>query len=141
MLFKLDQLLEMLKRHEGLQLKVYKCPAGKLSVGYGRNLEDLGISASEAESLLKNDIIRVKNEVFDAFPWYHSLNTIRQDVIVNMAFNMGITKLRYFTNLISALERHNYGEAAKEMLDSKWAKQVGKRANELALMMKTGRYP
>ena len=130
----------MLKRHEGLSLKSYVCPAGKLSIGYGRNIQDLGISTAEAEVLLKNDIVRVKNEVFDSFPWYHALNTARQDVIVNMVFNMGLTKFRYFEKLIKALERHKYADASKEMLASKWASQVGKRAVELSEIMKNGRY-
>lgn len=119
-------------RHEGVRLALYECPAGKWTIGAGRNLEDNGISHAEAMMMLANDIARCRQEVQSAFPWSMALPRAAQDVLVNMAFNMGIGKLRGFTKMLLSLRAHNYTTAADEMLDSKWAEQVGKRATELA---------
>ena len=132
-----ESLEDMLIRHEGLVLKPYKDSVGKLTIGIGRNLDDVGISRDEAIYLLKNDIQKV---VADAktFPWYDGLNNSRKQVVLNMIFNLGLTRFSKFSNTISCISRGEYTEAAKEMLDSTWAKQVGKRATELAQIMERG---
>lgn len=132
-----DKLVETIKRHEGLRLKPYTCTAGKLTIGYGRNLEDVGISEKEAEQLLMNDIRSVENSLFQ-YPWFTNLSFTRQAIIINMAFNLGIPRLLQFKKMIAALEQHNYPEASYQMLDSKWAKQVGNRAKELSKAMYDG---
>lgn len=133
-------LSNQLKRHEGLRLKPYKCTAGKITIGYGRNLEDKGISVSEAELMLSNDIREFESSLEKRLPVYSSskLNQARKDALTNMAFNLGIDGLLKFKNMIAALEAEYYTLAASEMLDSRWAKQVGPRAIELAEQIRTG---
>lgn len=132
-----DALISSVKRHEGLRLKVYKCTAGKNTIGYGRNLDDVGISADEAEFLLKHDL---ENAEIDAkrFPVYEKLNQVRKDVLIEMVFNLGYSRLSGFKKMFAALERKDYDGAANEMLDSKWARDVGERARTLAYFMRIG---
>lgn len=131
----MNDLVSSIKKHEGLRLKPYRCSAGKLSIGYGRNLDDVGISKTEAESLLEHDIKTAK-ETASQFRWYRELDENRQDVIVEMIFNLGLPRLLKFKKTIQALRDHDYDEAANQMLDSKWAKQVGQRAVTLADKMR-----
>ena len=128
----------MLIRHEGVRLKPYKDSVGKLTIGIGRNLDDKGITQSEAELMLTHDIQEVEEEAF-RLKWFLKLNEVRQDVILNMLFNLGTTRLLGFKKMIAAIERGDYERAADEMMDSKWASQVGSRATELAHMMKVGK--
>ena len=137
----MSNLLEQLKRHEGLRLKPYKCTAGKLTIGYGRNIEDKGISKVEAEDLLYHDIKETERELRKKLPLLmDELNTTRSEVLVNMAFNMGVHGLLKFKKMIKALDDNDYDEACRQMMDSRWAVQVGKRAVELAEQMRTGVY-
>lgn len=130
---------ETIKIDEGLMLSLYKCSAGKTSIGYGRNLDDVGISKKEAEFLLQNDIDKViaqlKEHLSECFD---SLSENRKAVLVNMAFNLGIYGLLKFKKMVKALKVMDYEEAGKQMMDSRWAKQVGKRATRLRDMMING---
>ena len=127
------------RRYEGLRLKPYTCPAGHLTIGYGHNLEN-GIPPEVAEVLLQADLSYAQMEVGGNLPWANELDEVRQFVLVDMCFNMGIAKLLTFKKFLAALQTKNYVTAAQEMLDSRWAGQVGRRAVELAEMMKTGEY-
>lgn len=131
---------KMLILHEGLKLKVYKCPAGYLTVGVGRNLEGRGITREEAIHLLRNDIETSRKELTTSFPWFKELDKTRQDALIDMNF-MGINKFKQFKLMIAAFEAKDYVRAAKEMLDSAWAKQVGARSKRLAGIIITGKYP
>lgn len=130
---------ELIKRHEGLRLKPYRCPAGKLTIGYGRNLEDVGISEEEAEVLLQNDLRRAVETAARCAAEHGVLfETLPEDakvVLTDMAFNLGF-RLSGFRRMFAALKRGDYEEAAREMLDSLWARQVGERARELSGIMK-----
>ena len=132
------KLADQLTRHEGLRLKPYRCPAGKLTIGIGRNLDDCGISEHEAKVLLFNDIRQSEVEAREIIKNFENLSDVRQGVIVNMIFNMGAPTFRKFKNLIAAIETDNYKKAGKEMLDSRWARQVGNRAIELSKQMEGG---
>jgi len=137
---KMWRLRELLIHHEGIRLKPYVCSAGKITIGVGRNLQDVGITEFEAMQLLTNDIERVQREAVSAFPWFKSLCIVRQDVVLDMLFNLGIHRFKGFKKMISCLVVQNYVEAAHQMLDSNWAKQVGNRAQDLASMMRSGTY-
>lgn len=128
---------ELIKKHEGLRLKPYKCTAGKLTIGYGRNIEDNGISQTEAEQMLYNDIQKCYFEC-GKLPCWDNINEARQAVLLDMCYNLGISRLKNFKKMLAALERTDYTSAAAEMLDSNWAKQVKSRATELAQIMKKG---
>ena len=121
-------LLALIEAHEGCKLKPYVCPAGKLTIGIGRNIEDNGISRLEAEYLLHNDLVRVVKELRAAFPWYDELTERRKHALIDMCFNMGITTLKTFKRTLAAMERGDWQAAKNYALESKWARQVGGRA-------------
>lgn len=134
------RLLARIKRAEGFRTYPYQCPAGKLSIGYGRNLEDVGITRQEAEYLLRNDVQKAMDGVQRKISWFETLDDVRQAVLVEMAYNCGLGGLLTFKKMLTALGAHRYEEAAAEALDSKWARQVGRRATELAKMLRTGEW-
>lgn len=133
-------LIEQLIDHEGLKLFPYHCTADKLTIGVGRNLEDRGISEDEAAYLLKNDIEIVERELLEAQPLVSMLDPVRQRVLVDMGFNLGTPTLMKFQKMWDAIEDENWEEAADQMMDSKWAKQVGRRAERLCQAMATGEW-
>lgn len=131
---------EMLIRHEGLKLRLYKCTANKWSIAIGRNLEDRGISEDEAIYMLNNDVRDFYNELKRSLPWYESLNDVRRAALMSMAF-MGVPKLLLFKKMLAAITKNDWNEAAKQALDSKWAKDVGtNRSGEIAAMLRTGEW-
>ena len=85
-------MINLLITHEGLRLKPYRCAAGKLTIGVGRNLEDVGITEEEALYLLKNDIRRVINELKDVLPFWNELSKTRQEALIDMCFNLGLSR-------------------------------------------------
>ncbi|HEX8875378.1 MAG TPA: glycoside hydrolase family protein, partial [Phycisphaerales bacterium] len=127
-----ETLLRELHRDEGLRLKPYRCTAGKLTIGVGRNLDDVGITAEEADYLLRNDVYRAEAALDRQLPWWRNLSDVRQRVILNMAFNLGMAGLLSFKTTLGHVEAGRYLEAAQSMLASKWARQVGPRAERLA---------
>lgn len=132
----LDRITKQLIRHEGLQLKVYTCPANKLTIGVGRNLEDRGITENEAKYLLNNDIMQTHNELSCKYPFYDTLYDTRQEVLINMAFQLGLNGLSQFKKTLDFIEKGLYKSASEEMLNSQWAKQTPRRALELSNLMK-----
>ena len=137
-----ERLLEMLKRHEGVRSKVYLCSAGYETIGVGRNISEsgIGLSDEEVDMLLENDIARVIKELASEYPWFNDLDDIRKDAMIDISFNLGATRLRGFRRALAAMEAAKYKEASTEFLDSKWAKQTGGRALELADMIASGEY-
>ncbi len=130
-------LRSQLERHEGLRLTPYRDTVGKLTIGYGRNLEDVGISRDEADFMLDNDIDQVERQL-ETVDEYRDLDPVRQTVISNMAFNLGFAGLMGFKNMWAAIGRQDWNSASEEMMQSKWARQVGVRAVELSEIMRTG---
>lgn len=135
-----DKLTDMLVDHEGLKRKPYRCTAGKLTIGVGRNLDDRGISPDEAMYMLANDIRDSRRELSSAFPWFDKLDEVRQAVLIDMCVNLGLSRLQGFRNTLALIGVGKYEAAAQEMLNSKWAEQVGRRAQRLSRMMATGRW-
>lgn len=136
------RLRTQLLRDEGLRLKPYVDTVGKVTVGVGRNLTDRGITQTEALYLLENDISRCIRELVEAFPWFVGLDPVRQAALVNLNFNMGLgnTKrgLRSFVNTLNDIQHGRYAEAAKRIRASKYARQVGLRAQRIASQIETG---
>ena len=132
----LQQMKAELIRDEGLKLKPYRDTVAKLTIGVGRNLDDVGISEAEAAFLLESDIARTSKALDAALPWWTTLSEERQRVLLNMAFNMGIQGLLGFKNTLAAIQAGKFEDAANGMLASKWAGQVGNRAQRLAQMMR-----
>lgn len=132
------RLADELVRDEALRLKPYRDRKGKLTIGIGRNLDDVGITREEAFHLLANDIERAVVDLDQFVPWWRRVDDVRQRVLVNMCFNMGIGELLKFRRALAALEVGNYAETARQMLESEWANEVGDRATRLAEMMRSG---
>jgi lysozyme len=126
-----EQLIEELKRDEGVVLTLYKCSAGKNTIGVGRNVDDRGITEDESDYLLSNDIDLCVKELEGTFPWFQTLSDTRQRVMVNMCFNLGLSRLMGFRKFLAAMEAGEWETAGVEMLDSKWARQVGPRSTRL----------
>jgi lysozyme len=112
---------------------------GKLTIGVGQNLDDLGLNDDEIMFLLDNRIDESVADCVQVFPWFASLDLVRQGVIVQMRFNLGLAKLLGFHNTLAAIGRGDYKAAADGMEASLWAKQVGDRAKRLARAMRTGK--
>ena len=136
----LDSLKRMTKEFEGCRLKPYKCTAGKLTIGYGRNLDDVGISQAEANMMFEMDFARAESDARKICKEFginvEDLIEQRFYVLVDMCFNLGYNRLRTFKKFLTALKNGLYDDAANHMLDSLWAKQVGNRATQLAALMR-----
>jgi lysozyme len=138
-----EKLLEMLKRHEGVEHHIYRCSAGFWTIGAGRNVDPqggLGLSDDEVDYLLQNDIERVIKELSAEYRWFNSLDDVRKDAMIDISFNLGATRLRGFKRALAAMEVADYKMAAKEFLDSKWSRDVKGRATELCYMIEMGSY-
>ena len=138
----MDRRLEALLRlHEGERLKPYTDTTGHLTIGVGRHLTDMGITAAESEMLLRTDVARTREAVCRAWPWVEQLDPVRQAVVLDMAFNLGVKGLKQFKRTLALLQKGRWEAAADAMLDSLWAKQVGQRAVRLAQMVRTMNWP
>jgi len=156
-----DDFLNKLVAHEGLRLDVYKDTLGINTVGIGRNLDDRGISKEEldwmdipsidhifsdgiteadAMYLAQNDVQIVEQELVRAHPCVDELDAVRQLVLMDMAFNMGVPRLRKFQKMWNAVHEKKFDIAAKEMLDSRWANQVKSRSTKLSHAMHHGEF-
>lgn len=111
---------------------------GHRTIGYGRNLDGKGISLGEARTLLHHDMIDVEHSLNAEFPEWRRLSDVRQRVVADMAFNLGISGLMEFRRTLNHIRAGRWPDAAVEMLDSEWARQVGRRAERLAQMMVSG---
>ena len=156
-----QDLIEKLIVAEGLRLQVYKGTLGIDTIGIGRNLEDRGITKEELDDLdiptiehvyeygiteadavylATNDVQIVEEELVRAQPCVDRLDSVRQLILIDMAFNMGVPRLCLFKKMWAAVKAEDYPTAAKEMLDSRWAKQVKGRATKLANAMHNGEF-
>jgi len=160
MKYDINEFIKMVAKHEGIVLEPYRDSLGISTIGIGRNLEDRGITdgeldyigktmeevlekgltEEEAYYLCMNDIAIVEKELLDRKPIVNQLNDVRQMVLVDMAFNMGVPRLMKFKNMWAAIETEDYALACEEMIDSRWANQVGNRAMKLSLAMKNGEW-
>jgi lysozyme len=161
MKYRKEHLLKELVKHEGLRLQVYQDTLGIDTIGIGRNLEDRGISKEELDELdiptidhvytygiteadamvlAENDVQIVEEELLRAHPCVEDLDAVRQLVLVDMAFNMGVPRLCKFKKMWNAVHENKFDVASKEMLDSRWAIQVKSRSVKLANAMHNGEF-
>ena len=135
-----QRLAAQLTVDEGRRPRIYLCTAGKWTGGVGRNLSDRPFSDDEIDLMLKNDIKSVERDLDRQLPWWREMSDARQNVLANMCFNLGIGRLLGFAKTLTLMKAGRYDAAAAEMLDSKWAKQVGARAIRLAATMRKGEF-
>ena len=156
-----EDLVNKLITHEGLRLQVYKDTLGIDTIGIGRNLKDRGITDEELEwmdipsidtvyehgiteadamYLAQNDVQIVEKELIRAHPCVEELDAVRQLILIDMAFNMGVPRLSKFKKMWAAIHENKFDVAAKEMLDSRWATQVKSRSTKLAHAMHHGEF-
>ena len=129
----------LLEQQEGFRAKPFRDSRGFLTIGNGTNL-DAGITRAQAEALMRCQL-DANEPALLAFPWFAGLDPVRRGVVENMAYNMGVAGVLTFTDMISAIEAKDWPEAARQMLASDWAVQVGDRAKVLATIMETGEMP
>ena len=129
-------LVERIKKHEGFRGQPYKDTTGHTTIGYGRNLDDNPLTEEEAEVLLLNDLQRTHERLLRRLPVYAELDSTRQGVLLEMAFQLGVNGLLRFSKMLRAIEYARWEEAAWELMDSKYAQQVPERAARLAFLMR-----
>lgn len=135
------RVMQLVELHEGFRRTPYKDTEGILTVGIGFNLDDVGLSRAESLVILEGRLEALRGKLRDKFVPFRHLNAVRQAVLVDMAYNLGLRRLTLFRRMWNALDEGDYRTAAVEMLDSKWATQVGPRAKRLAYMMEIGEWP
>ena len=135
----LEKLEDQLIAHEGLRLDIYKDSVGIWTIGVGRNLEHVGLrSEAEAKFLLRSDLVAIRAELERAIPWLSDLSEARQHVLMDMAFNLGVSGLMKFEKTLRHVANGNYAAASVEMLRSRWSRQVHQRSVTLSEMMARG---
>lgn len=135
----LDELRKQLTRDEGWRNQMYLDSEGIPSIGVGHNLRDVPISNAAVAQIFTDDLTDKLREVEQAFPWSARQSEPRRGVLVNMAF-MGIGKLKGFVKMLAAMQAGDWETAARELLDSKYATQVGARAERLADQLRSDRW-
>lgn len=134
----LEQIKKMLMHDEGVAYKPYRCTSGKLTAGVGRNLDDGTFYWTEIKLMLENDIKYHIDRLQNTFSFFNELSDARQCALINLSFNLGFSGFCTFKRMIEALGDKDYTEAAKELLDSKYARSVNKhRARRLADIIAT----
>ena len=138
----MNRLRDMIKRHEGVETHCYKDHLGLETIGVGRCIAEgsLGLSDDEIDYLLDNDIVRCIKELTRSLPWFSSLDEVRKEALIDLCFNLGLTRLLGFKKALAAIEVSDWDTAKVELLDSRWATQVGNRAQEISEMIRTGVY-
>lgn len=132
----LNEVRKRLIEHESIKLMPYRCTAGKLTIGVGRNLDDRGISQATATQMLEEDIEIVLDELKRALPYWDQLKWNYKEALVDLAFNMGVPRLMMFKRMLAAIEADEPEKASEELLDSRYASQVGIRASNIAALLR-----
>jgi lysozyme len=130
-------LWDQLELHEDRRTKPYVDTVGKITIGVGRNLTDKGLSDSEIDFLLMNDIRECTDDL-KTFLWWDDLDEVRRNVLIDMRFNLGPSRFRGFRATLAAVAMGDYVTASDQMRKSKWYRQVKGRGERLARMMSTG---
>jgi lysozyme len=139
-------LRELLILHEGFSAKPYKDSVGKVTIGYGFNLDDVGLYPEECEFILANRIKKLYADMRRMLPWFDRLDDVRKVVLLDMSYNMGPEPFDFdgfkdWPIFLGQVERGEYAAAAKNMRSTLWYKQTKSRAVRLTRMMETGRWP
>ena len=130
---------QLIKKHEGYRSRLYQDTCGNWTIGYGYNIGARGLPHDILEELLERDIVRVWRELESRLPWFRSIPEPWQVVLMDMTYNMGITKLMQFTRMLAAMKHGDTNQVITEVLNSEWSKQVGKeRVKDLHTLVEEG---
>jgi len=131
-----DKLLDMIMRNEGLRLFPYRCTEGKLTIGYGHNLDSKGISENMALQMLKDDIGDAIKDLYIVFDEFYKFTSNRQCALIDMMFNIGLPAFKKFKKMIQAINEGDWEQAALQAEKSKWYGQVGDRSERIVKLMR-----
>ena len=133
-----SDLIEQIKKHEGLVLKPYKCPVGKLTIGYGHNLEDNGLSQSACEYILIEDIEEAKKNLYAVFTkdFFNSLKDNQKIALIDMMFNLGLSRFLTFKKFILAVKNKDFIKASAEIINSRAYQKNKSRYKKLSEQIK-----
>ena len=132
-------ILDQLKRDEGNKQFPYTDTVGKITIGVGFNLTDVGLSQDEIDYILQARVNKVAASLAP-YDWYAKLDPVRQAAIQNMTYNMGLNSLLHFPSMIHYLAVQDWANASAQALDSLWASQVGDRAKRISQQLLTGEW-
>lgn len=139
--FENTPLEKMLIQDEGWRNRMYACPKGKLTIGVGFNLEANAMCDPAIRAQLRHDIAKAQESAAKVVgPVWAEIDCVRQDILTSMVFQMGAGGFAKFTDTLEAVREKKWAEASTHMLNSRWAKQTGRRARRLAEMMEKGEY-
>ena len=124
--------LKQLAEDEGFRGEPYVCTGGKVTIGYGFNLDDWPLTPAECLPILKSRADKVKADLANRIGCFYALPEAAQDVLVNMGYQMGVSGVLGFRHFLKALEARKYEDAYHEMRQSAWAFQTPNRARRLA---------
>ena len=130
---------EYVEMNEGYEPYIYLDSEGIETIGIGFNLQE-GFTRDESLLILNYRLGKLQDRLRSTFPWYPMLNQVRKTVLLDMAYNLGIPRLCRFIKMLRAISEQNWSKAAEEILDSRYATQVGRRATRNAQMMRTGEW-
>ena len=133
-----SDLLKQIKEHEGLRLKPYKCPAGRLTIGYGHNIEDNGLSKTACEFILFEDIEEAERNLYAVFgrDEYEKLSNSQKIALIDMMFNLGLIRFMTFKKFIQAIKKHDWESASAEVINSRAYEQNKRRYKKIAEQIK-----
>ncbi|MBF0234266.1 MAG: lysozyme [Desulfamplus sp.] len=131
-----NEAIDLIKKHEGFRQFPYKCTAGKMTIGYGRNIEDVGISKEEALFLLVGDVARCEQDLQSIFLQFDHFTRNRRVALIDMRYNLGPSRFRGFKRMLAAILADDWDRAADEAMDSEWYRQVKSRGPVIAGMLR-----
>ncbi len=129
---------EIIAHFEGFSSRLYRCTSGKLTIGYGYNIEDRGLPEDICEELLGRDIADINRYLRTTYDWYEELDDARKKAIISMVYQLGKGGFAKFEKTIEAIKAKNWEAAYVNLLDSKWARQTPLRAKRTAMVIRTG---
>lgn len=131
----MSELLERVLHHEGFRREAYPDPlTGAEPYTFGHGLT--WITEEESRRIVADRLIDLRTSLFATQPWLSSQPNEVVDILVEMAFQMGVAGVNGFTGMLGAIQSNDYRRAADEMLDSRWARQTPSRAKELSDLMR-----
>tara|TARA_X000001382_G_scaffold130367_2_gene124988 strand:+ start:1207 stop:1617 length:411 start_codon:yes stop_codon:yes gene_type:complete len=133
----MEKLIDRVKHHEGFRSKVYKCTEGFDTIGYGFAIKDLVLEEDIAEQILMDKLDHLGVRIDKNFPWLEMAPEEVREVLIEMAYQMGVSGVSKFKKALKFMEHHNWTRAAEEMLDSKWHRQTPNRAKDLSEIVRS----